>query len=174
MWSPLPFLCRTPRPAPVLPIAVNVLLHPLPTARRLFKLGQALRRAVESFPGDMRVVILGTGGLSHHLHGTEFGLINPEWDNYFLDTLESDPEILADYSHQDFMRLGGAESVEVIMWLAMRGALSDKVRRVHRNYYAPGLPGYGRLVLEELNGQAVSEGGVETWEAEPEPNTWIR
>ncbi len=152
--SPLPYLCDEPWPVPILPLAVNVLHQPLPSARRLYKLGKALKRAVESYPGDMRVVVLGTGGLSHHLHGTRFGLVNPEWDNYFMDTLESDPDVLLDYSHDDLMRLGGAESVEVIMWLGMRGALSDQPRRVHRNYCAPELTGCGLLVLEEPGAMA--------------------
>jgi Catalytic LigB subunit of aromatic ring-opening dioxygenase len=146
--SILPLLWDAPWPAPVVPLAVNVIQHPLPTARRLWRLGQAIRRAVESFPEDLRVVVVGTGGLSHQLHGARFGFVNPEWDNEFLDLIERDPEKLTTLSHHDYMARGGAESVEMIMWLGMRGALSDKVRRVHRNYYAPLITGYGLVVLE--------------------------
>jgi len=150
--SILPLLCAMPWATPVVPIAVNVIQHPLPTAKRLYKLGRALRRAVESYESGFKVVVLGTGGLSHQLHGARFGLVNPEWDNQFLDMIENDPAPLAELSHHDYMERGGAESVEMIMWLGMRGALDDKVRRVHRNYHAPLITGYGLLALE--NGDA--------------------
>jgi protocatechuate 4,5-dioxygenase, beta chain len=146
--SVLPMLCDVPWPAAIVPLAVNVIQHPLPTARRLWKLGQALRRAVESYPGDARVVVMGTGGLSHQLSGARFGFVNPAWDNEFLDLIERDPEALAALSHRDYMTRGGAEAVEMIMWLAMRSALGGTVRRIHRNYYAPLITGYGLIVLE--------------------------
>jgi protocatechuate 4,5-dioxygenase beta chain len=146
--SILPLLWDPPWPVPILPLAVNVIQHPLPTARRCFRLGEALRRAVESYPEDLRLVIVGTGGLSHQLHGERFGFVNPEWDNRFLDLVERDPEALTRYSHHQYMELGGAESVEMIMWLTMRAALGGSVRRIDRHYYAPLLTGYGLLVLE--------------------------
>jgi hypothetical protein len=146
--SVLPLLCDTPWPAPVLPIAVNVIQHPLPSALRLWKLGRAIRRAVETYPRDLKVVVLGTGGMSHQLHGERFGFMNPEWDNRFMDLLEADPLALTRMSHREYMELGGAESVELIMWLGMRGALDGSVRRIQRNYHAPLITGYGLLVLE--------------------------
>ncbi len=147
--SILPLLWETPWPAPIIPLAVNVIQHPLPTAKRLWKLGQALRRGIESYDRDIKVVVVGTGGMSHQLHGERFGFLNPEWDNRFLDLLESDPQTLTGYSHEDYMRWGGAESVEMIMWLAMRGAMTPTVRRIHRHYYAPLLTGYGLIVFED-------------------------
>ena len=62
--------------------------------------------------------------------------------------LETDPDSLTALTHHDYMERGGAESVEMIMWLSMRSALGPKVRRVHRHYYAPILTGYGLIVLE--------------------------
>jgi hypothetical protein len=88
------------------------------------------------------------GGLSHQLHGEHFGFVNPDWDNEFMDRLESDPESLAALPHKTWMERGGTESVEMIIWLAMRAALGSQVRRVHRNYCAPLLTGYGLLALE--------------------------
>jgi protocatechuate 4,5-dioxygenase beta chain len=114
-------------------------------------LGQAILRAVESYPKDLRVLVVSTGGMSHQLHGDRFGFMNPDWDNEFLDLLESDPQALVKLRHHDYMERGGAESVEMIMWLAMRSALGDKVRRVHRHYYAPMLTGYGLIVLEGVD-----------------------
>lgn len=149
--SILPLLWDAPWPAPIIPFAVNVIQHPLPTARRLWRLGQAMRRAVESYPKDLKVVVMGTGGMSHQLHGERFGFMNPEWDNRFLDLLEGDPLTLTGYTHHQYMEWGGAESVEMIMWLAMRAALGQRVRRVHRNYYAPLITGYGLVVLENID-----------------------
>lgn len=131
------------------PLAVNVLLHPLPTARRCYRLGQAIRQAVESDERDLRVVILGTGGMSHQLQGKRFGEMNKEFDHEFLDRIENDPESLADMTHQELMEKAGAEGIELIMWLIMRGATSDKARRVHRNYYGPMTTGMGLITFEE-------------------------
>jgi gallate dioxygenase len=136
-------------PVRVIPILVNVLHFPIPTAARCFELGRAVRRAVMSYEDDVRVVVLGTGGLSHQLTGERFGYINPEWDAQFLDLIEREPERLAALSHRDYIERGGSESVEVILWLCMRGALSARVRCVHRNYYHATLTGYGQVILED-------------------------
>jgi protocatechuate 4,5-dioxygenase beta chain len=144
----LPLLTDTDWKVPVVPLAVNVIQHPIPTPRRLFRLGSALRRAIESYPKDRRIVVFGTGGLTHQLHGTKFGTKNTAWDNEFLDRLETGPAELSELSTQDYMERGGTEGVEMIMWLAMRGALGGNVKRVHRNYTAPFTTGYGLLVLE--------------------------
>ena len=136
-------------PVKTVPLAVNVIQHPLPTGARCWKLGRAIRRAVESFPGDDRVVVLGTGGMSHQLNGARFGHLNPDWDNDWLDRIEADPAALAALTHQDIMEAAGAEAVELIMWLVMRGALSERVRRAHRNYYAPMTTGMGLIAMED-------------------------
>ena len=149
--SVLPLLTDNRWPAPLVPLAANVIQHPIPTPRRFFRLGQAIRHAVESYPEDLRVLVVATGGMSHQLHGERFGFINPDWDNEFMDRLETDPQSLVALRHHDYMERGGAESVEMIMWLAMRGALGDKVRRVHRHYYAPMMTGYGLIVFESAS-----------------------
>jgi gallate dioxygenase len=136
-------------PVRVIPILVNVLHFPIPTPARCFELGRAIRRAIESYEDDLSVVVLGTGGLSHQLTGERFGYINPQWDSEFLDRLESDPHSLAALTHQELVERGGTESVEVILWLCMRGALSPRVRRVHRNYYHATLTGYAQVIFED-------------------------
>lgn len=136
-------------PVASVPIAVNVLQHPLPTARRCYRLGQAIRRAVESYPRDLRVAIIGTGGMSHQLTGENFGQMHRDNDLDFLDRIERDPESLTGLTHQTLMERFGVEGIELIMWLVMRGALSDGVRRIHRNYYAPMTTGMGLVTLEE-------------------------
>lgn len=149
--APLPLLFETPWPVPLIPLEVNVVRHPLPTVQRCYKLGKAIRRAIDAYPEALRIVILGTGGLSHELQGTNFGRIEPEWDMDFLERIEKDPESIARQSHAELMAAAGTEGVEVIMWLVMRGALNEKVRRVHRNYYKAMLTGLGLLVIENTD-----------------------
>ena len=136
-------------PVRAIPLEVNVVQHPLPTARRCYRLGQALRAAIEGYPGNSRVVVLGTGGMSHQLQGKRFGFMNESFDAWFLDRIEHAPQELVEISHQKIMEEAGAEAVELIMWLVMRGALSPQARRVHRHYYAPMTTGMGLITFQD-------------------------
>lgn len=132
----------------VLPVCVNVIQHPVPTPLRCWKLGQALRRAVDAYPADERVLIVGTGGMSHQLHGERAGFMSRAFDEAFLDDLETDPLALTRITRRDYMERAGAEAIELIMWLVMRGALAEGVLRVHRNYQlSVSLTGAGVLAL---------------------------
>jgi Catalytic LigB subunit of aromatic ring-opening dioxygenase len=124
-------------PGAVIPLVVNVLQHPLPSPRRCYKLGRAIGRAIRSYPEELKVAMVGTGGLSHQMIGERAGYNNEDWDREFLELIDRDPEQLASMTIADFMRLGGNEGAEVIMWLIMRGALDDRARKVHDNYYLP-------------------------------------
>jgi gallate dioxygenase len=137
-------------PIPIVPLQVGVLQFPAPSARRCLRLGQALRRAIDSWPEDARVVVVATGGLSHQVHGERAGFNNTEWDDTFLNLLKDDPEQLAAMSHADYARLGGFESAEVIMWLIMRGAMSDKIACHHRTYYLPSMTAIATVLYEDL------------------------
>ena len=143
-WPPAPDW-----PGKIVPIEMNVLQHPLPTPLRCYKLGQAVRRAVESWPEDLKVVVVGTGGLSHQLNGKRAGFTNTEWDMRFLDLIERDPAQLTAMKHADYIRLGGTEGAEEVMWLAMRGALSNRVKKVHQNYYLPMTAAMAVALFEE-------------------------
>jgi aromatic ring-opening dioxygenase catalytic subunit (LigB family) len=136
-------------PGALVPIEINVVQYPLPTALRCYKLGQAVRHAIESYPEALDVVVVGTGGLSHQMQGERAGFNNTEWDMRFLDLIEREPETLAAMRHVDFARLGGSEGVEVIMWLAMRGALSAGARKVHQSYYLPMTTAMAVALFEE-------------------------
>jgi protocatechuate 4,5-dioxygenase beta chain len=127
----------TQRRVKTVPVAVNTVQHPLPTPHRCFKLGEALGRAIASYRKDLRVVVLGTGGLSHQLDGERAGFINKEFDLECLEKIVNDPQALTKYSIHDLVRLAGTQGVELIMWLVMRGALSTRVRQVHRHYHIP-------------------------------------
>src|SRR3546814_238293 len=122
----------------VMPIAVNVVTYPPPSGNRCWLLGEAIARAVESFPEDLNVQIWGTGGMSHQLQGPRAGLINKPWDMKFLDDLTRDAEGLRTKPHIEYLREAGSEGIELVMWLIMRGALGRGARELHRHYHVPG------------------------------------
>jgi gallate dioxygenase len=135
-------------PVAIVPLQVGVLQFPIPSARRCYKLGQALRRAIESYEEDLSVVIVATGGLSHQVHGERCGFNNTEWDMKFLDLLERDPVRLTEMTIAEYATLGGVEGAEVIMWLVMRGALAATVRKVHQSYYLPSMTSLATAIFE--------------------------
>lgn len=124
-------------PVRVIPLAVNVIQYPVPTANRCWRLGEAIARAVASFPEDLNVQVWGTGGMSHQLAGKRAGLINQDWDTQFLDRLTTDPHALRTMSHEEYIREAGSEGMELIMWMTMRGALGPRVTERHRFYHVP-------------------------------------
>nr|WP_295662025.1 class III extradiol dioxygenase subunit beta [Polymorphobacter sp.] len=136
-------------PVRVVPVMVNVTQFPPPSGDRCYRLGEAIARAVASFPEDLNVQIWGTGGMSHQLQGPRAGLINREFDTAFLDRLADDPAALRKITHYEYLREAGSEGIELIMWLIMRGALGhDPVVR-HRFYHVPASnTAVGHIVLE--------------------------
>ena len=148
---PLSLLYGQPNawPCPVIPLAVNVVQYPPPTGHRCFELGKAIRRAVESFPRDLRVVVFGTGGMSHQLQGPRAGLINSEFDNRFLDEFGPHPEVLTHIKHLEYLREAGSEGIELVMWLIMRGALDENAKEIYRFYHVPASnTAVGHMILE--------------------------
>ncbi|MBE7418153.1 MAG: protocatechuate 3,4-dioxygenase [Ideonella sp.] len=150
-------------PCKVIPFAVNVVQYPVPSGRRCFMLGQAIRKAIEAYDEPLNVQIWGTGGMSHQLQGPRAGLINREWDNRFLDRLIDDPAGLAEVPHIEYVREAGSEGIELVMWLIARGAMADvargakadaargapKAKVAHRFYHVPASnTAVGHLILE--------------------------
>ena len=153
---PLNLLFGSPKewPCPVIPLAVNVVLYPPPTGNRCFQFGRALRKAIRSYPEDLRVLVLGTGGMSHQISGPRAGLINSKFDKAFLDNLSRDPKKLTRITHLEYMREAGAEGIELVMWLIMRGALDDKVDEVYRFYTVPASnTAVGHIILANRSGK---------------------
>ncbi len=145
-------------PCPVIPLAVNVVLYPPPTGKRCYDFGAAIRRAVESYPKDLRVVIFGTGGMSHQISGPRAGLINSDFDKAFLDNLTRDPKKLTRIPHLEYMREAGAEAIELVMWLIMRGALDEAVDEVYRFYTVPASnTAVGHIILENRKKSATAK-----------------
>jgi protocatechuate 4,5-dioxygenase, beta chain len=150
---PLSLMCGQPEawPFAVIPFAVNVVQYPVPSGRRCYELGRAIRKAVQSYDAPLKVQIWGTGGMSHQLQGPRAGLINREWDNRFLDRLIEDPAGLAAVPHIEYVREAGSEGIELVMWLIARGAMDEGARPTvrHRFYHVPASnTAVGHLILE--------------------------
>ena len=141
-------------PCKVIPFHVNVVQYPVPSGQRCFRLGQALRRAVESYDRPVKVQVWGTGGMSHQLQGPRAGLINQEWDNRWLDALIENPAELSEVPHLEYVEEAGSEGIELVMWFIARGALSDvdgsgEVEVMHRFYHVPASnTAVGHLILQ--------------------------
>jgi protocatechuate 4,5-dioxygenase beta chain len=156
-------------PVKIVPIAINTVQHPLPSLLRCLKLGRSVGKALESYEPDLKVVVIGTGGLSHQLDGERAGFINKDFDLLCLNKLSSDPEALAKYSIPEFVEQAGAQGVEFVNWMAMRGTLTGTVREMHRNYHVPiSNTAAATLLLENV--PAASSGvRAETSSKRPEP-----
>jgi protocatechuate 4,5-dioxygenase, beta chain len=138
-------------PCRVIPIAVNVVTYPPPSGNRCWALGEAIAKAVASYPEDLNVQVWGTGGMSHQLQGPRAGLINQPWDNAFLDRLEGDTQALRHIPHIEYLREAGSEGIELVMWLIMRGALGRATRTLYRHYHVPASnTAVGHIVLEPV------------------------
>ena len=142
-------------PGAIVPLQIGVLEFPIPSARRCYRLGQSLRRAIESYPENLKVALVATGGLSHQVHGERCGFNNTDWDLEFLDLIEKDPERLAGMTVAEYAERGGLEGAEVIMWLVMRGALTPHVRKLHQSYYLPSMTGIATAIYENVASEAV-------------------
>jgi protocatechuate 4,5-dioxygenase beta chain len=124
-------------PIRIVPVSINTVQHPLPSLKRCLNLGRAVGRAIESYAGNLRVMIVGTGGLSHQLDGKRAGFINTKFDRFCMDKIVNEPELLAGYSVHNVVEEAGAQGVEFLNWMAMRGALTGRVTEMHRNYHVP-------------------------------------
>ena len=124
-------------PVQVVPVCINTVQFPLPSAARCYKLGQAIGRAVAAYPGDQKVLILGTGGLSHQLDGERAGFINKDFDLQFMESLTSDPAWATQFSTRQLVEKTGTQGVELLMWLTARAALGERARKLHSNYHIP-------------------------------------
>lgn len=152
VYSWLPYVTDPPWPWPVTPIAVNMVRHPIPTSERLYALGGAIRRAVEAWPGDERILVIATGGMSHQISGARFGIANEALDQFFLDRLAEHTDELMAIPQAEYMRLGGTEAAELSIWFSMRAALSAKVKQVYSFRTFPKITGCGVIVFEDLGG----------------------
>lgn len=134
----------------VIPVCINVEQHPMPSPKRCYDLGCAIGDAVRDYDEDLKVVVFGTGGLSHQLDGERAGFINKEFDLYCMDKIIDNPQELTELSILDLIEKGGAQGAEFIMWMGMRGVLSDNIELLHSNYHIPiSNTGAGTMLIED-------------------------
>lgn len=124
-------------PVKSIPITLNTTLFPVPSPRRSYKLGEALGRAIASYPSDAKVLVIGSGGLSHQLEGQRAGHINKPFDERFMESMLNDPQWATQFSDVDLVEQVGNEGVELINWLAARGTVPGRVKLVHSSYHIP-------------------------------------
>ena len=124
-------------PVKIVPVEINTVQHPLPSLKRCLELGRSIGRAIESYPRDLRVMVVGTGGLSHQLDGARAGFVNKEFDKLCMDKIVNEPDALTRYSNHELVELSGSQGVEFLNWMAMRGAMTGHVSELHRNYHIP-------------------------------------
>jgi protocatechuate 4,5-dioxygenase beta chain len=120
---------------PIVPIVINAVRPPFPTPMRCWRFGQALGRAIKSFAPARKVLVIASGGLSHELG--QFGKINESFDRLCMDKIVTDPEALAAYSNDRIVDLAGAQGLELVNWIVMRGALAGAVGTIASIYHAP-------------------------------------
>jgi protocatechuate 4,5-dioxygenase beta chain len=137
-------------PVALVPVMINIVQHPLPTLKRCFKLGQAVGRAIKSYPRDIKVLVVGSGGLSHQIRTA--GFINEEFDRLCMDKIVSDPDAMTRYGIEEFVELAGSQGLEFVTWLGMRGALSGDVSVVTTTYHNPLSHTGGAIMLLEPRG----------------------
>ena len=96
MCVPIWRLGFDPIPA-IVPVLINLVEKPFPSPRRCIAWGHMLRDAIESYPDDLRVVVLGTGGLSHSIGEITMGWIDEPFDHACIELFKSasDGEIAA-------------------------------------------------------------------------------
>jgi len=131
-----------PWPVRIVPVEINTVQFPLPSAARCFAFGQAIGRAIASYPSDQRVVVIGTGGLSHQLDGERAGFINKEFDHKFMASLIADPSWVTRFSTIELVEQTGSQGIELILWLTARAVLGAGtggagVREVAATYHVP-------------------------------------
>jgi protocatechuate 4,5-dioxygenase, beta chain len=137
-------------PMAIIPIPVNVVMFPVPTGDRCWRMGEVIRKAVEAFPEDLNVVIFGTGGMSHQIHGERSGMINTAFDTAFLNDLTKNPKRLRHIKHAEYVTQSGAEGIEMVMWMVMRAALgNNNVHEVYRHYHVPASNTAAGLIILE-------------------------
>ncbi|HNY46219.1 MAG TPA: class III extradiol dioxygenase family protein [Casimicrobium sp.] len=145
------FWPQSPCPIPAVPVCINTVQFPLPSAKRCYALGEAVGDAIRNWDSDKKVVVIGTGGLSHQLDGERAGFINKDFDLKFMDSMINDPKWATQFSIHELVEKTGTQGVELLMWLAARAAVKGKVRKVHSNYHIPiSNTASGLMALEAL------------------------
>ncbi len=115
---------------PLVPILLNAMVLPVPTASRMYQFGSFLRKFIVSRPKNERIVIMGTGGISHDVASQRSGWIDSDFDHEFLENLgHGRVESVTNYTTEKFERSGNGAK-EVLAWMAAMGAMGDRKAKV--------------------------------------------
>ena len=125
---------------PVIPFFISGHLPPLPPARRCYALGQAVARAIASWPATLRVVIMGSGSFSLEVAGPRMapgrtdGVPDPDWALRVIKYLEEQQieKLISEATPHQLLKAGNVGG-ELLNWIAMLGAIGDR----KPNYVAP-------------------------------------
>ena len=139
-------------PVITLPICINTVQFPLPSASRCYQLGKAVGEIIQSMDSDLKFLILGTGGLSHQLDGERAGFINKKFDQEFLESMVTHPAWATQFTNHELIEQVGTQGIELIMWLAARAALGAHVKSITTTYHVPiSNTAGGIMLLEHVN-----------------------
>lgn len=113
---------------PFVPIFINTFWEPNPpSAKRCYEFGRSVARAIESFPGDLRVGVVASGGLSHYV-------IDEKLDHNFIEAMKNhDTEYLSSVPASEMM--SGAS--ELRNWIAVAGIADEVGLKVTKIDYEP-------------------------------------
>ncbi len=131
------FWPNQPCPVKIVPININTVLFPAPEPARCEKLGLTVGKAIEQWDKDERVLIIGTGGLSHQLEGLRAGFMNKQFDTECMNNLVNNNKWFRQYTSREIVELAGTQGLEVINWVAARGACPTHMREEYRFYHIP-------------------------------------
>ncbi len=137
---------------PLVPVLQNCTVPPLPDTRQCYALGQALADLIErDLPADMRVALLGSGGLSHEPGGARYWYIDKDFDLWFLELMASGDhrKLLEDLSVARMEQSGSGGTMELLSWVVVAGATG---------------PRYGRQSDYALHGNFKCGIGSVTWD----------
>lgn len=119
---------------PVLPIFINCLAPPLPSAQRCFALGEAVRDAVASWPQPLRVAVIGSGSFSLEIGGPRIptakrpaGTPDPQWSQHVQDLLQEVriKDLVAEATAERMLQAGNIGG-ELLNWIALLGAVGAR------------------------------------------------
>jgi len=116
---------------PIVPIVLNAFAPPMPSLKRCFDVGKFVGQAIERWPAKKRVVVIGTGGISHWVGMPEMGRINADFDRWFLQCLleGKSAEVIEKYKNwEELEKTAGNGGQEIRDWLAVAGAMPSGLK----------------------------------------------
>jgi len=126
-----------------IPIHMNPIVPPVPSAARCIEVGRQIARIVREFPGDERVVLMATGGLSHDPGGLDYFTVHEKFDRWFMELLEEgDLELTRkELPFEKFLEGGDGGGAELLAWLVAQGAAAEAGNaKAESVFYVPSVP----------------------------------